>query len=240
MADQTRSFDYTIDGKTFEAFLAAPANALDGAPKPGVLICHAWAGRSPFENQKAEALAKLGFTGVAIDLFGKGVLGETKEECQALIKPFTENRQMLQERLKATIDMVKDQPEVDSAKIAAIGFCFGGLCVLDIARSNADAAGVVSFHGLLHAPGNTAANINPKVLALHGWDDPMATPDNVKAFGEEMTEAKADWQLHAYGGTMHAFTNPKANDPDFGTVYDADADRRSWQAMTNFLAELFG
>ena len=147
---------------------------------------------------------------------------------------------MLQERLKATIDMVKDQPEVDSAKIAAIGFCFGGLCVLDIARSNADAAGVVSFHGLLHAPGNTAAKINPKVLALHGWDDPMATPDNVKAFGEEMTKAKADWQLHAYGGTMHAFTNPKANDPDFGTVYDADADRRSWQAMTNFLAELFG
>ena len=123
--------------------------------------------------------------------------------------------------------------------ITAIGFCFGGLCALDVARSNADAAGVVSFHGLLNAPGNTADEIKPKVLALHGWDDPMATPDDVKAFGEEMTKAKADWQLHAYGGTMHAFTNPQANDPDFGTVYDADADRRSWQAMQNFLTELF-
>ncbi|WP_375207125.1 dienelactone hydrolase family protein [Hyphococcus sp.] len=235
MAVKTRSFDYTIDGKTFEAFLAAP----DGAPKPGILICHAWAGRSPFENDKAEALAKLGFTGVAIDLFGKGVLGQSKEENQELIKPFVENRPMLQDRLKANIEMVKEQAEVDGAKIAAIGFCFGGLCALDVARSNADAAGVVSFHGLLNAPGNTPDEIKPKVLALHGWDDPMATPDDVKAFGEEMTNAKADWQLHAYGGTMHAFTNPQANDPDFGTVYDGDADRRSWQAMQNFLAELF-
>lgn len=235
MSVKTRSFDYTIDGKTFEAFLAAP----DGAPKPGILICHAWAGRSPFENDKAEALAKLGFTGVAIDLFGKGVLGQSKEENQELIKPFVENRPMLQDRLKANIEMIKEQAEVDGAKIAAIGFCFGGLCALDVARSNADAAGVVSFHGLLNAPGNTADKIKPKVLALHGWDDPMATPDDVKSFGEEMTKAKADWQLHAYGGTMHAFTNPQANDPDFGTVYNADADRRSWQAMQNFLAELF-
>lgn len=235
MAVKTRSFDYTIDGKTFEAVLASP----DGAAKPGVLVFHAWAGRSPFENEKAEALAKLGYTGVAVDLYGKGVLGQSTEENQALIQPFVENRQMLQERLKANIAMVKDQPEVDASNIAAIGFCFGGLCVLDIARSNAGAEGVVSFHGLLNAPGNTAAKINSKVLALHGWDDPMATPDDVKAFGEEMTKAKADWQLHAYGGTLHAFTHPAANDPDFGIVYDADADRRSWQAMTNFLGELF-
>ncbi len=237
MTVNTRAIDYTIDGNDYEAFLAAPKG---GDPAPLVVICHAWAGRSQFENDKAHALAELGFTGVAIDLFGKGVLGKSKEENQALIKPFIENRALLQKRLKANIAVMQEQPEADAGKTAAIGFCFGGLCVLDIARSNADVAGVVSFHGLLNAPGNTADKIKPKVLALHGWDDPMATPDAVKAFGEEMTKAKADWQLHAYGGTMHAFTNPAANDPGFGTVYDAKADKRSWSAMRVFLNELFG
>ncbi len=236
MAVKTRSFDYTVDGKDFEAYLAAP----DGDdPSPLVLVCHAWAGRSQFENDKAYALADLGYAAVAIDLFGKDVLGKSKEECQALIKPFVDNRALLQDRLKANLAVMKEQAEAEASKAAAIGFCFGGLCALDFARSNADVAGVVSFHGLLHAPGNTADKINPKVLALHGWDDPMATPDNVKAFGEEMTKAKADWQLHAYGGTMHAFTNPVANDPDFGTVYNAAADKRSWASMRLFLNELF-
>ncbi len=237
MTITTRAIDYTIDGKEYEAFLAAPKG---DSPAPLVIICHAWAGRSQFENDKAHALAELGFTGVAIDLFGKGVLGQSNEENQGLIAPFVENRPMLQDRLKATIEIMKGQPEADADKVAAIGFCFGGLCVLDIARSGADIAGVVSFHGLLNAPGNTVDKIKAKVLALHGWDDPMATPDDVKAFGEEMNKAKADWQLHAYGGVMHAFTNPAANDPGFGTVYDANADRRSWSAMRVFLNELFG
>jgi len=224
-----------LNGNDYEAFLAAPA----ASPAPGVLICHAWAGRSPFENGKAEALAKLGYAGIAIDLFGKGVLGQSKEECQQLIQPFTADRAMLQSRLKAILETVREQPEVDQTRIAVIGFCFGGLCALDMARLNTDVKGVVSFHGLLGAPGNTAEKINPKVLALHGWDDPMATPDDVRKFGEEMTNAQADWQLHAYGGVMHAFTNPKANDPDFGTVYDKNADARSWAAMETFLSEVF-
>jgi dienelactone hydrolase len=231
----TRALNYSFNGNDYEAFLAAPA----ATPAPGVLICHAWAGRSPFENAKAEALAGLGYAGVAIDLFGKGVLGQTKEECQQLIQPFTANRAMLQSRLKAILEIVRKQPEVDQNRIAVIGFCFGGLCALDMARSNADVKGVVSFHGLLGAPGNTAERIKPKVLALHGWDDLMATPDDVKSFGEEMTKTNADWQLHAYGGVMHAFTNPKANDPGFGTVYNENADIRSWAAMQNFLEELF-
>jgi dienelactone hydrolase len=146
---------------------------------------------------------------------------------------------MLQDLMKANIETMKDQPEADASKVAAIGFCFGGLCVLDMARSGANIDGVVSFHGLLKAPGNTVDKIGAKVLALHGWDDPMATPDDVEAFGAEMTKAKADWQLHAYGGTMHAFTNPAANDPDFGTVYDEKADKRSWASMRLFLNELF-
>ncbi|MEM9618132.1 MAG: dienelactone hydrolase family protein [Pseudomonadota bacterium] len=236
MTITTRTVDYEIDGVSYEAVLAS--NGADA--KPGVMICHAWAGRSDFEVDKAKALAELGFTGVAVDLYGKGVLGSSTEECQALMTPFVEDRPMLQSRLAKILDVVKDQKEVDAQKTAAIGFCFGGLCVLDMARSGADLEGVVSFHGLLGAPGNTAKKISPKVLALHGWDDPMAPPSDVEALGKELTDAGADWQLHAYGGTMHAFTNPAANDPDFGTVYDKDADRRSWTAMKSFLEEVFG
>ncbi len=231
---ETRAHDYDIEGKTYEAFVAS-----SGKPAPGVLVFHAWAGRSDFENNKATALAGLGYTGIACDLYGKGVLGTSNEENEALMTPLASDRPLLQKRLLDNIAMAKDLPEVDGSKLAAIGFCFGGLCVLDIARAGGDVAGVASFHGLLGAPGNTKDNINAKVLALHGWDDPMAPPSDVEAFGAEMNKANADWQLHAYGGTMHSFTNPAANDPDFGTVYNADADRRSWQAMTNFLEELF-
>jgi dienelactone hydrolase len=129
---------------------------------------------------------------------------------------------------------------VDDSKIAAMGFCFGGLCVLDLARTGVDIKGVVSFHGLLGALANAKGNkIKAKILALHGRDDPMGLPEQVLAFQEEMTLAGADWQFVTYGHTVHAFTNPVANDPGFGTVYQADADRRSWQAMQNFFAEIF-
>jgi len=148
---------------------------------------------------------------------------------------------MLQERLLVSLQAMQNQPEVDESKVAAIGFCFGGLCVLDIARTGIDIAGVVSFHGLFAAPRNTSGNrIKAKILALHGWDDPMSTPDSVVALGEELSAMGADWQLHGYGKTMHAFTNPDANDPESGLAYNASADQRSWIAMQNFLAELFG
>ncbi|NNL88961.1 MAG: carboxymethylenebutenolidase [Marinicaulis sp.] len=235
MAIATRPLEYEIDGNTYEAIVAS-----DGAgEKPGVLVCHAWAGRSDFEVGKAKALAELGYTGVAIDLYGKGVLGSSVEENQALMTPFMDDRTMLQGRLGTIVELVKCQREVDAGKVAIIGFCFGGLCALDAARSNNEVAGVVSFHGLLGAPGNTADKINAKILALHGWDDPMAPPGDVIALGKELTNANADWQLHGFGGVMHAFTNPAANDADFGTVYNADADRRSWIAMKNFMAESF-
>ena len=156
------------------------------------------------------------------------------------MQPFLDDRPMLQHRMQISLNTLREQPEVDADRSAAIGFCFGGLCVLDLARSGGNVAGVVSIHGLLAAPGNTSgATIGASVLALHGWDDPMATPEDVNSFGAEMSAMKADWQLHAYGNTMHAFTNPAANDPAMGTVYNATADRRSWQAIQNFLEELF-
>ena len=239
MAIQSKSIDY-MDGDTELQGYLAWDDAIEGK-RPGVMIGHAWAGRSEFENNKAEELAKLGYVGFAIDNFGKGILGTSTEENSALIQPFLEDRGMLQGRMQTALDVLKGQDEVDASRVAAIGFCFGGLCVLDLARSAADVNGVVSFHGLFGSPGNTVDNkVKAKILALHGWDDPMATPDQVVSLAEELSGMGADWQLHGYGNTMHAFTNPNANDPDFGTVYSPDADRRSWKAMQNFLSEIFG
>jgi dienelactone hydrolase len=236
---QTRLIDY-VDGDTvLEGFLAWD-DANDG-PRPGVMVSHAWAGRSEFEDNKAIELARLGYTGFALNLYGKGVLGGSTDENAALMQPFLDDREMLQQRLLLSLNTMREQAEVDDSRTAAIGYCFGGLCVLDVARTGEDLAGVVSIHGLFATPGNTAGNsIRAKILALHGWDDPMATPDTAIALGEELSSMGADWQLHAYGNTMHAFTNPEANDPEFGTVFSPSADRRSWLAMQNFLAEVFG
>lgn len=208
--------------------------------RPAVLISHAWGGRDDFVAEKANKLAELGYVGFALDMYGKGVRGNSPEQNSKLMQPFMADRGLLQKRIKAALYAVRLLPWVDDSKIAAMGFCFGGLCVLDLARTGADLKGVVSFHGLLGAPDNLETNaIQAKVLALHGHDDPMGPVEQVLAFEQEMTNAGADWQLHTYGHTMHAFTNPKANDPAFGTVYQANADKRSWLAMKNFLAEVF-
>lgn len=233
---QERTLEYRHEGSLLEAFVCAPAG---GGRRPAVLISHAWAGRSPFECDKARALAGLGYVGIAIDVYGKGVLGKSVEENGALMKPFLDNRALLQGRLQAALAAARSDPAVDGGRVAAMGFCFGGLCVLDLARSGADVRGVVSFHGLLGKPGNTdGRRIGAKVLVLHGHDDPMVPPADVLAFEEEMTAAGADWQVHAYGHTLHAFTNPEANDPSFGVKFDANANRRSWRALENFLEEV--
>jgi len=238
MTIQTRTIDYQDGDIDLQGYLVWD-DAVEGK-RPGVMISHAWAGRSDFENGKAEALAKLGYVGFALDNFGSGILGTTTEENSALIQPFLDDRAMLQGRMQIALEVLKGLDEVDASRVAAIGFCFGGLCVLDLARIGTDIRGVVSFHGLFGSPGNTAGNkIRAKVLALHGWDDPMAPPDQVVSLAEELSGMGADWQVHGYGNTMHAFTNPQANDPEFGTVYSPDADRRSWTAMQDFLTEIF-
>lgn len=238
MSIETRTVEYEHDGTILEGLFAWDT-VVSGA-RPGVLVSHAWAGRGDFENDKAKQLAGLGYSALALDLYGKGVRGSGPEENAGLMQPFLDNRQMLQQRLLVALTTLRAQPEVDAGRTAAIGFCFGGLCVLDIARTGEDIAGVVSFHGLFGAPGNTEGNrIRAKVLALHGWDDPMATPEQAIGLASELTSMGADWQLHAYGNTLHAFTNPEAKDREFGTVYDSNADRRSWLAMQDFLGELF-
>ena len=213
----------------------------DGAaqPRPGVLVAPTWAGRNEFACDKARALAELGYVGFALDLYGDGRVGEGPAACSALMAPFMADRALLQGRMLAAFEALRQQPEVDPGRIGAIGFCFGGLCVLDLARSGADAAAVVSFHGLLSPPPDAGPSpVQARVLVLHGYDDPMAPPDHLLALADEFSAAGADWQFHAYGGTQHAFTNPMANDPAMGTVYNPVADRRSWQSMTNFLAEV--
>jgi len=233
----TQYCDYTDGDLTCEAYVAM--DETKSGKRPAVLVSHAWGGQGDFERQKAEKLAALGYIGVAIDLYGKGKRGTTMEENGKLMQPFMDDRALLKRRILAALTAVKALPEVDGDRIGAIGFCFGGLCVLDLARSTAPGVkGVVSFHGLFHPPGLGAqAPISSKVLICHGYDDPMAKPDQMVSICNELTEAKADWQIHAYGGTVHAFTNPEAAMPDHGIVYNASADRRSWQAMKDFLAE---
>jgi dienelactone hydrolase len=238
MAIVSNSVGYLDDGVLLEAFFAYD-DSFSGR-RPAVLINHTWVGRDDFVAEKAKKIASLGYVGFAVDMYGKGVLGSSVEENAKLMQPFMDSREMLQNRMRAALYAVKLMPWVDDSKIAAMGFCFGGLCSLDLARTGVDLKGVISFHGLLGAPGNTQGNaIKAKILALHGHDDPLVPAEQVLAFEREMTAAGADWQLHAFGNTMHAFTNPTANNPDFGTVYQPDADRRSWLLMENFLTEIF-
>ncbi|CAI8953778.1 dienelactone hydrolase family protein [Methylocaldum szegediense] len=237
MAVITQTIDYTHNDVQLEGFFAYDDKRPQ--PLPAVLISHAWVGRDEFVCNKARRLAELGYAAFALDMYGKGKLGTGPEENAKLMKPFMDDRRLLQDRITAALETVRKLPQVDPRRIAAMGFCFGGLCVLDLARTGADLRGVVSFHGLLIPPGNTqGTKIKAKVLVLHGHDDPMAPPDQILSLAKELTEAEADWQIHIYGNTLHAFTNPMANDRSFGTVYDETADRRSWESLRNFLAEV--
>ena len=224
------------DGESLlEGFLCYD-EALPG-PRPAVLICHAWRGRDDFVERKARRLAWQGYACFALDNFGKGKRGTSPEECSALMDPFMKDRRLLLKRLQAGLTTARAMPIIDSQRIVIMGFCFGGLCALDLARSNANIRGAVSFHGMLNPSGFTEPKVRAKVLMLHGYDDPLAPPEDVLAVAREFTDAGADWQLHAYGHTAHAFTNPQAQNRDGGMQYDESADRRSWHALEEFLGE---
>lgn len=229
---QTETKSYRHNDCELEAYFAY--NTDSDVQRPAILIVHDWSGRNEFAEEKARYLADCGYVAVAIDMYGKGKLGQTNDEKMALMGPVIEDRAFLQDRINAALKMVCEHKRVDKNRIGAMGFCFGGLCVLDLARSGANVKGVVSFHGLLNAPKHPNQTITASVLALHGQDDPMATPDQARDFQAEMTQANVDWQMHIYGGTQHAFTNPNANDAELGTIYNAKAETRSLQAMLNF------
>ncbi len=237
MAIRERLIEYRDGSTLFEGFFCHDDSR--PGPLPGLLIAHDWSGRGEFVERKARRLAWHGFATFALDMFGKGVRGATNEERSALITPLVQDRALLTRRVNAALTTVKGLSEVDTRRVAAMGFCFGGMCVLDLARSGADLRGVTSFHGLLKPNGlPSQGKIRSKVLMLHGYDDPMGPPEDVLAVAKELTAAGADWQLHAYGNTMHAFTNPQAHDRAHGMEYDEAADRRAWHTLLQFLDEV--
>jgi len=232
---KTETVNYQAKNIDLEGYVAFP----DAENAPLVLIAHTWAGKDEFVHQRAEDLATLGYVGFAVDMYGNGKVGSDTAENESLMTPLVSDRDMLKDRIISALNFGKSLPGVDSSRAAAIGYCFGGLVVLDLARSGEDLSGVVSFHGLLMPSDVSEKGIKAKVLVLHGERDPMVPLDMVDTFQKEMTEADADWQLHSYGGTYHAFTNPDANDPNLGTQFSKSANDRSWQSMKNFFKEIF-
>ena len=232
---KTQEINYKFGDQEYRAFVANP----EKESAPLVLVVHTWAGRNDFVEKKAIELAKEGYVAMAVDMYGEAKVGTSTEENQSLMTPLIEDRDKLKAIINSAVEAGKKIDGVDSSKVAAIGYCFGGLVVLDLARSGTDISGVVSFHGLLMSSDISTDGIQAKVLVLHGERDPMVPLSMVDDFQKEMTEAEADWQLHSYGNAYHAFTNKEANDPNLGTQYNENADKRSWQSMMNFFAEIF-
>ena len=220
-------------GDIFEAYAAWDDSS--PAPRPVVLIAGTFMGRTGVEEAKARSLAELGYVAVAIDLYGVENWPANGDEARTRMDALDADRGELKTRLLAALDTALGAgTPADPARVAAIGFCFGGKCVLDLARSGAEVAGVVSFHGLYDPPPFGHDAIRAKILVLHGWEDPLAPPQTVLGLASELTEAGADWQVHAYGHTVHAFTNPGREG-----MYSPTFDARSWQSMKNFLREIF-
>lgn len=238
MSIRHRLVEYRDDDTLLEGYLAYDDQYRE--PRPGIIIAPTWRGRSPMECRRAEQLAELGYVGFALDMYGKGVLGNSPEENSPMMQPLMDDRAALQQRMTKALAVAREQTQVDADRMAVMGYCFGGLCALDLARTGADLKGAISFHGLFDAPDNIASpRIKASILCLDGHDDPMTPNEKVVALQQELTGAGVDWQLHTYGNALHGFTNPEANMPEMGIAYNAAADRRSWQALENFLAEVF-
>lgn len=227
--------DYQAADIACEAYVARPAGA---GPHPTVLIAPTVRGPTPLEQAKADALAANGYLAIVLDHYGKDQR-DLGDRAMVLMNDLLGNRALLRERLLAHLAFAQGLEGVDRSRVAIIGYCFGGLCALDLARTGTDGIrGAVSIHGIFSRPElGGQPPIPAKILVLHGWDDPLATPESVLGLTKELTEAGADWQLHAYGNTVHGFTNPEAAVPG-RVLYNADADRRANQALANFLAEV--
>ena len=214
----------------------------DKIPRPGVLLVHDWMGAGDYAKSRAKQIAALGYVCFVADIYGKGVRPADAGAAGAEAGKYKGNRALLRQRVNAALAELKKSPLVVKSKTCAMGYCFGGTTVLELARSGAEVAGVVSFHGGLDSPMPAdAKNIKGKVLVLHGADDPFVKPAEVAAFQEEMRGNKVDWQMVYYGDAVHSFTRPDAgNDKSKGAAYQESADKRSWEAMKEFYAEVFG
>ena len=236
---EQRSLKQDYNGQTLEHVIVHDDT---GRKLPTVIIIPTVMGVQPLELGFAEKLVALGYHVVVVDLLGRRFTpGVDKEAAFAAMGELRSDRAALRDRLLAVLEEVRKREHVDTAKIAVIGYCFGGQCALDVARSGADVAAVAAFHGLFVPCGLPPQPIKAKVAAYHGWDDPMVAPEAVVALGNELTAAGADWQIHAYGHVGHGFTNPRAHEIGIaGVAYDEAAERRSWASLVNFLGEVLG
>jgi dienelactone hydrolase len=231
--------DYEADGVAYRGYLAMPAGAT--GPVPGVLVVHDWLGVTDATRMRCDMLARIGYAAFAADVYGADVR-PSEAEAPRVAGSYYGDQATWRTRLAAALDRFRQEQGVDTGRLAAIGYCFGGSSALQLARTGADLRAVVSFHGgLSTGPAGEAEQISAKLLVLNGGADPVVPDEAVHAFEQELRAAPAvDWQLVTYSGAMHAFTVPTAHAPDHGAEYDERADRRSWIAMKDFFAETLG
>jgi len=234
----TESVEYKQGDTTLEGYVAYD-DSVKG-PRPAVLVVHDWLGCDSYAKMRADMLAKLGYVAFAADIYGKGVRPKAPDEAMAQVKKYKGDRTLLRARVNAALSMLKKREECDPKRVAAIGYCFGGTTVLELARTGADINGIVTFHGGLDTPTRDAKNIKCKVLICHGADDPYVPATDVAALQDELRAAGVDWQMIYYSGAVHAFTRPDAgSDNSKGAAYNEKADKRSWEAMKQFFDEIF-
>jgi dienelactone hydrolase len=236
---RTEVIDYKHGDTQLEGYLAYDDSF--AGKRPGILVVHEWWGHNAYARKRAEQLAALGYVAFALDMYGKGVLAKTPKEAGELASRFKKDRALMRARAMAGLDVLRRYPKVDPDNLGAIGYCFGGTTVLELARAGADLKGVVSFHGTLETPNpDDAKNIRCKLLVLTGADDPNVPKAQIAAFEEEMKKAHVTYKVIAYPGAVHAFTNPAAGeDPKKGVAYNKEADEKSWEAMKEFFAKVF-
>ena len=231
--------DYSHDSCACEGF-AVWSEA--GAKRPGILLFPEWVGVGEYTHKRAQMLGELGFNAFVVDVYGKGIRPNTPQTCEAEMMKYATNRPLLRQRAQCGLEQLRKVPNTDRGKLAAIGYCFGGMAVLEMVRDGQnDLAGVVSFHGVLATPTPLQPDTySGKILVLHGVDDPVVPDAQTMAFWKEMRDARANWEFVAYGKALHTFSNwlmPEDGPPP--AVYNKQADRRSWIAMQNFLQEIF-
>ncbi len=214
----------------------------DAAPadRPGLLVVPSFMGLGPFEEARGQELAALGSHVLAVDYYGEGRRASNDEEASRMMKALDADRPAIARRMAAALAALKALDGVDGSRTGALGYCFGGKCALDLARTGAGMQAVATFHGVYDAPDTQADRIVPAALILHGWDDPLSPPDAVTGLAAELTRTCADWQILSFGHTGHAFTNPDAKAPDRGMAFNPTSRDRGWRALTAFLEETLG
>lgn len=234
----TREHSYTIDGVEFQGMVAFPEDDEEQS-RPGVLVVHQWKGVTDYERRRARELAELGYVAFTADIYGADTRPKTNHQAALASKTFRQNRGRYRRRVRAALEELRSFDEVRNDDLAAIGYCFGGTGVLELARSGADVDAVASFHGGLANP-NSEQNdkIRATVQVHHGAEDPHVPRQSVNDLWQEMNQSETDWELHVYSHAVHSFTEEAAgDDPSSGSAYNPRADRLSWRAMKRLFRE---